>query len=219
MDCSNAVCNATEVAVARDLYGDNLLFSCSCKCIFVCKLGPKEPLNRKWADRLNCLGGRKQVDCCSISTAPPPPITCSVNLCDTDPGYCPPSDGDDEAANNFKRDLEALDGDEGDDYQTLEKRAKGQGYPVRLRGGITMEIIAAAYPVASRLWQTQAGQQALRRFFQLPVDDCPATTVNQGDVPAGPSPSVPARTRWDTEHPIDVSDTLHIKDLETNKNL
>lgn len=91
---------------------------------------------------------------------------------------------------------------------TLEKRAKGNSYPVRLVGGVTIEIIAAAYPIASRLWRSAAGQRVLRRLFNLPVDECPSTTVNEGTVPSGENPAVPSGTRWDTEHPIDVSDVI-----------
>lgn len=138
-----------------------------------------------------------------------------MNLCITDPGYCPPSDGDDEDANFYKRDLELLYTDDEGELMTLKKRAKGNGYPVRLAGGVTMEIIAAAYPIASRLWRSAAGRRVLRRLFNLPVDECPSTTVNEGTVPAGENPAVPSGVRWDTEHPLDVSNVIfNVKKLD-----
>lgn len=130
-----------------------------------------------------------------------------MNLCDTELGYCPPSDGDDEAANNYKRDLEALDGDEDDKFKTLEKRAGGKEYTAILRSGLTLRIIAATYPSAGVLWAGPAGR-VLRRFFRLPIDECPATTINEGTIPGGTNPVVPPGTSWETEHPLDVSDTL-----------
>ena len=90
----------------------------------------------------------------------------------------------------------------------VEQRAKGQGYTVKLLGDMTMEIFAATYPVASRLWAGPAGHQALRSVFNIPVDDISATQIKESVVSQGPNPSVPQGITWQTEHPIDVGNIL-----------
>ncbi|MCJ1245495.1 hypothetical protein MMC30_002699 [Trapelia coarctata] len=136
----------------------------------------------------NCAWGRTKVNCCSLSSIPPKPIFCRVNLCDTDPDYC----GDGEPAGSFKRDLEAFKEDE---IETLEKRAKRRQFNVRLVDGEILRIFAAAYPSAGILHRVG---QALRRFFNIPEDDCQATRVTVGALPPGPG------TRPETEHPMDL---------------
>ncbi|KAI2696119.1 CAZyme family GH18 [Penicillium roqueforti] len=60
-DCANAVCNSTQVEIAKSTLGDG---STSCE----------------W--------GRQRSGCCTVTKAPTRKATCTYNICDLDSDYC-----------------------------------------------------------------------------------------------------------------------------------
>ncbi|THX54883.1 glycoside hydrolase [Aureobasidium pullulans] len=190
-ECSNAICNSTELEVDRATFGGSNFGGCS------------------W--------GRQKAACCTVQQATSKPASCSADLCKTLPGFCP-SDTDDESANSWigKRDLDRIHlnmtedeyddyVDEYDDYVELTKRAPVE-YKAVLYNGAVVIVTAAAYPPIGKLFTVANNNQVIRQAFRLIPGYCIGPSIQTVAITVGTAGIL---TGLQSEHPIDRQIMAH----------
>ncbi|RMY88306.1 hypothetical protein D0864_06671, partial [Hortaea werneckii] len=148
-ECSNAVCDSTELELARAQFGGSAIGGCS------------------W--------GRKKAACCTIEKATPKPASCSADLCEEIPGYCSSMTG---TAENLKRDVQIHDSGLSLDLYSLEKR-ETTTYKAILYTGSVVVVTAANYPRIGRLFKIANRNQVLKQAFRLIPGYCLGPSVQE----------------------------------------
>ncbi|KAK3369407.1 hypothetical protein B0T24DRAFT_580387 [Lasiosphaeria ovina] len=184
-DCVNVHCAKDEIELARDAYGD--------------------PDEDSWA----CSWGRSKAACCKMGQVESDPATCSSDMCDVIPGYCPPIDygdgggGGDDAGDGLTRRDDAVDSG----YSFSVKRGNPKEYTPP-RGGPLVTVKAPGYPGPTKLYTTRLATQAIPMAFRLAVQYCMGPSISPINVPI-PAPDSIVRAGLESEHVIDVSCLPH----------
>ncbi|KAI1114378.1 hypothetical protein F5Y14DRAFT_441271 [Nemania sp. NC0429] len=176
-DCTNVHCPKDEIELARDAYGD--------------------PDTDSWA----CSWGRDKAACCKIDQVQSEPATCSSDMCQVIPGYCPPIDyGDDDDDGERADDLSRRD-DSSNTYQTTVKRGGSQEYTPP-PGGPVVTVKALGYPGPKKLYTTRLATQAIPFAFKLIQHYCLGPALNVVNVPI-PTPASFIWEGLESEHVLD----------------
>ncbi|KAJ5713915.1 CAZyme family GH18 [Penicillium malachiteum] len=139
----------------------------------------------------SCDWSRQKVACCTVQKAAREPAKCAADLCTLFPGWCP-SDSDEISVSYPKR----------GELNVLEKRGGGREKYTVLLAGVTIEVIAAAYPPIGKLFTISRAAQVQRWAFWKSKGYCNGGILSVLSLPTGEV----ARSLYDglnTEHAID----------------
>ncbi|KAF9249765.1 CAZyme family GH18 [Penicillium roqueforti] len=120
-----------------------------------------------------CDWSRQKVACCTVKKAAREPAKCAADLCTLFPGWCP-SNSDETSVSYRKR----------GELNVLEKRGAREKYTLIL-AGVTIEVLAAAYPSIGDLFTIARAAQVQRWAFWKNKGYCNSRVLSVLSLPTG----------------------------------
>ena len=121
----------------------------------------------------SCDWSRQKVACCTVKKAAREPAKCAADLCTLFPGWCP-SNSDETSVSYRKR----------GELNVLEKRGAREKYTLIL-AGVTIEVLAAAYPSIGNLFTIARAAQVQRWAFWKNKGYCNSRVLSVLSLPTG----------------------------------